>query len=647
MRPAGTGSAARWLRPGLGVLALAAGGVLLWRLAGGPGYETGPAPPEPVPDPRTDYDTPFVNVRPGVRYVGDAACLPCHEDIARTFSRHPMGNSAAPARGAATAEESGAGHNNPFTAFGLTFRVRREGGKLIHEELVAAGDGKEPFARLAAEVDLVIGSGRHGKSYVVSRDGFLYQSPISWYSGKQVWDISPGYHRDRHFTRAVGPECLFCHTNHAGHVPGTVNRYEPDGFRGHSIGCERCHGPGEAHARKQGANPPPAGFDETIVNPTHLAAPLREAVCQQCHLQGEKRVLRRGRDWFEFRPGMPVYAFWSVFVRLPEFTDRHKAVGQFEQMHLSRCYLGSGGRLDCTSCHNPHRAPAPEERVAYFRSRCLNCHRDRGCSLPEPRRLGQHPDDDCTACHMPKGDVTRIAHTALTDHRVLRRPDPSRGKSSPPRPLRPGEVPILHYHRGQEGVDEAEVRRALGIALGTLALQQGPRAFPLVPMALERLEESVRRWPDDVAAWEARGNCLRVAARFEEALRAYERALELAPDREEALSGAAAAASALGETERAVELCRRLLRVNPWEADYHYLYASLLSREQDWPAAEAACRKCLGLHPTHPGGRQLRVACLLRLGREGEARAEFERLLALEPARGFELRRWFAGEAGK
>src|SRR3712207_8836821 len=43
--------------------------------------------------------------------------------------------------------------------------------------------------------------------------------------------------------------------------------------------------------------------------------------------------------------------------------------------------------LGCISCHDPHRLPDLEERVPYFRERCLNCHSEgRGCNLAEPDR---------------------------------------------------------------------------------------------------------------------------------------------------------------------------------------------------------------------------------------------------------------------
>ena len=118
----------------------------------------------------------------------------------------------------------------------------------------------------------------------------------------------------------------------------------------------------------------------TIVNPRHLARPLREAVCEQCHLLGTHRIERPGRGPFDYRPGFPTADFFAVFERADK--PRNKAVGHVEQMKASRCYRGSEGRLGCTSCHDPHRAPAPEEKVAIYRGRCLDCHSKNGCSLP-------------------------------------------------------------------------------------------------------------------------------------------------------------------------------------------------------------------------------------------------------------------------
>ena len=130
-----------------------------------------------------------------------------------------------------------------------------------------------------------------GIAYLIERDEFLFQSPIAWYARAQRWDLPPGYQKsNRHFDAPIHSACLFCHSNRSEPVAGTANRYRPPFFAGHAIGCERCHGPGELHA----ADPIlVGGRDLTIVNPAALEPELRDAVCQQCHLNGQKRVLRR------------------------------------------------------------------------------------------------------------------------------------------------------------------------------------------------------------------------------------------------------------------------------------------------------------------------------------------------------------------
>jgi hypothetical protein len=105
--------------------------------------------------------------------------------------------------------------------------------------------------------------------------------------------------------------------------------------------------------------------------------------------------------------------------------SRRRAVGHVEQMRNSACYQKSGNELGCISCHNPHRLPTAGERVSYYQNRCLECHADRGCSLPRPARIAQNRADDCTACHMPALSASDIAHTALTDHSIPRHPVPS------------------------------------------------------------------------------------------------------------------------------------------------------------------------------------------------------------------------------
>ena len=216
----------------------------------------------------------------------------------------------------------------------------------------------------------VLGSGTRALAFLMGRDDYLFESPITWYSQKRAWGHSPGYDvNDRHFERQITPGCLTCHANAAEHVEGTEGRYRPPTFRGHAIGCERCHGPGELHVRE-----PVDKSGPNIVNPRDLAPALREDVCQQCHLLGGTTIALYGREITEYRPGLPLREFVTIFVHPPGAPGEHANGDHVEQMHESRCFRASRGKLGCISCHDPHALPPAEAKVAYYRDRCLECH---------------------------------------------------------------------------------------------------------------------------------------------------------------------------------------------------------------------------------------------------------------------------------
>jgi len=76
------------------------------------------------------------------------------------------------------------------------------------------------------EVHHVIGSGTRGYSYITDRHGYLFQTAISWFSQKHIWDKSPGFLADRFAGRPIVEACLFCHANRAPAMEGYRNRYE-------------------------------------------------------------------------------------------------------------------------------------------------------------------------------------------------------------------------------------------------------------------------------------------------------------------------------------------------------------------------------------------------------------------------------------
>ncbi|MBX9584609.1 MAG: cytochrome c family protein, partial [Gemmataceae bacterium] len=287
----------------------------------------------PPPDPRLTFDTPYRNVKPGAKYVGDAACAGCHPTIDKTYHQHPMGRSAALVGHGPPVERFDPAAKPTFTAGGFELSAEKTPAGMVHR--AKARDGA---AEYVAAAEIAIGSGTRGRSYLTADGGAVWQTPVSWFGPDAKWDLSPGFRLGTGARRAVIPECLFCHVDHVEPVPGAENRYKEPLFSGQvAIGCERCHGPGELHVAERAGGAAPAGPDTSVVNPKHLPPALKSAVCEQCHLQGERRVVRRGRELWEFRPGLPMELFQSVFVRHPDIADRHKSVGQFEQMEKSKC----------------------------------------------------------------------------------------------------------------------------------------------------------------------------------------------------------------------------------------------------------------------------------------------------------------------
>lgn len=579
----------------------------------------------------------YQNLDPGVKYVGDAACAGCHVSESETYQHHPMGRCLLPIADQAAHDRYDPASNNPFEGAGFQFLIERHGDKVVHRAR-RLGPAGQVVVEKTLPIHYVLGSGTRGYSYLTDLDGFVFQSPVSWFSQKHGWDLSPGFESIYPPERVVEESCLYCHANRVEAVPHSRNHFREPLFRGYSIGCERCHGPGELHvqARERG-EVVWTKVDPTIVNPRDLSPDRREAVCQQCHLQGDERVPRYERKQSDYRPGLRLQDFWSVFVGAPGFNDRNKAVGQVEQMYSSRCFKESGGKLGCISCHDPHVLPSESERVAFYRDRCLACHAVGNCTAAQASR--ERVSDSCMACHMARRQSSDIVHTALTDHRILRAPSAAE-PTQLVRPMpRPGEVPLVSFFTGPSYPDPS---RELGLALVHLSRQPGPVRQMAVPLATPRLQEAVKKSPTDASAWEGLGWVLSLQSRQEEAMDAYREALKQVPDRETTLGMAAELAGLLGHLDEEISYLQQLRTLNPWIWKYRFELAKLLAQRGQWQSALDEIEKAVPLSPANAPTRLLLVDCLLHLGARSRAEKELGVLIALNPAEEKSLRSWFA-----
>ena len=364
-----------------------------------------------------------------------------------------------------------------------------------------------------------IGSRRMGRSYAFPDHGYLYQAPVGYYANKAAWDMAPGYALDRHpdFNRPITRECLFCHASGARAEPGTLNRIA-NWSKLDGIGCARCHADGAQHSA--------APRRDNIVNPARLRGPARSAVCEQCHLSGEARVIMRGKSLHEFQPGQDLSDYLDVFVS--RAAGGVRVAGHAEALARSRC--AQAEEMWCGACHNPHRP------VAEYRQKCLGCHTVDQCPSPE-RQTG-----DCARCHMPKARAYDGGHTVFTDHSIPRKPLT---------PRKPVAELIPYFARP---LPEAASQRNLGMAYASIGALE--KAWPLLRVA-------VQTKPRDAPLYAQLALLLEAGGRVEQAIDFYRMSLEIDGGQDTAITRLGLLMAQRGHTAEARRLLDQALHRNP------------------------------------------------------------------------------------
>ncbi len=324
-------------------------------------------------------------------FVGNAACAPCHPDVVRKYEQTPMARSTRPVDGKVPPGTFRHAPSNTTYTITTSGQVQMRRGNTTESQ----------------HFDYVVGSGAEGLTYLISKAGFLFQAPITWYRRTNRWDASPGYQNDATMAwdRPIEPSCLMCHSSQVTPVYGTLNKYVAPPFRQNGVACERCHGPGSEHIATAGS-----ASRTPMVVPSKLDPERRDDVCRQCHLMGEARIPRPGHIFGEYRAGARLADYVAYFVMDDPNGPALRTTSHIEKLNASRCKLASGNKLWCGTCHDTHSTPDDPE--TWYRSKCQTCH--------EPQTCGR--GDNCIACHMPKSQATDAGHGAFTDHSIPRRP---------------------------------------------------------------------------------------------------------------------------------------------------------------------------------------------------------------------------------
>jgi predicted CXXCH cytochrome family protein len=586
------------------------------------------------------------------------------------------------------------------------YSLAERDGKAYQRRWQVGYQGKEENAE-ELQIDYVMGSGNHVRTYLhrTSR-GTLIELPLAWYAEKGgMWAMNPGYDTAApDMRRKVGYDCMFCHNGYpqipADHgVPGSepvFGQGMPEG-----IDCQRCHGPGAKHVRvAQTSGAKKETIRAAILNPARLTPERQMEVCMQCHLETTSRRLpnaikRFKRGPFSYRPDEPLGNFMIFFDNAPASGrgGKFEIVSSAYRLRQSRCYLASGRKLTCETCHNPHDIPRGEAAVKHYAQVCRQCH---GAAFENMVAANRHPREaDCASCHMPKRRTEDVVHAVMTDHLIQRRkpsrdllvefperneteatsyqgevvpyyPDPlprtdenalyvavaqvsEKSNLTAGRAQLASEVERQHPARvefyiglGDAWRDSGDPRRSIGPY--EEALKRDSKSI----VALKRLgvvlkdagefsrlgevlQKAVQAAPADPAVWFEMGSFDSDQGRYTQAMGELEKAVALDPDLAEAWQNLGVAYAESGQFDRAEAAFRQALRIHPYDARTYANLGKALASKRDDTQALYCYEKAVTLRPDYAVARFDYGVLLARLNRLDESRAQMELVVREDP----------------
>jgi hypothetical protein len=113
-------------------------------------------------------------------YVDPAVCAGCHQDIAKTYKLTGMGHSLYGPTAENTVEDYTTRNAVDHAASGLTYTMVERDGK-YYQRRSEKGFGGHETNVIEQQIDYVIGSGNHARSYLHrTADGKRIELPVSW-----------------------------------------------------------------------------------------------------------------------------------------------------------------------------------------------------------------------------------------------------------------------------------------------------------------------------------------------------------------------------------------------------------------------------------------------------------------------------------
>ncbi|QDT31297.1 multiheme c-type cytochrome [Thalassoglobus polymorphus] len=322
--------------------------------------------------------------------VSQERCAECHSDITDEFHLAPHSRTLKRVPPDEFIEKF-AGRSVKLQGTGVEMEYR------VEDDRLAVSSSAYPRE---LPIEWIFGSGTHACTPLITwtdahgKTTSLEHS-VSWYpDGKLARTLGMEELKETEGLLALGvprtpAQTVNCFGCHATHVPVHQGKIDFDGIEP-GIGCIRCHKGTAEHVRNMDE-----GFAATIERFSQLSP--REAVdrCGECHRRADELD-------GEIRPDDKT---------LPRFASVGLVQSPcFKQQAGMKLPSGKPARLDCTTCHDPHRPAIRDWKV--HTAVCLDCHHSNNEAAHDCPRAAR--DSNCLKCHMPK--VPANEHLEFTDH---------------------------------------------------------------------------------------------------------------------------------------------------------------------------------------------------------------------------------------
>jgi len=340
-------------------------------------------------------------------YAGSHTCITCHKEMYDSYAKTPHYKTSAWMNGEklidAPYPEDSIIYNDNLS---VTVRKKTDG---FYQSAWSRG-----LLAASHRMDMVVGSGKKGQTFLFKSDNKFYQLPLSWSVEAQNWINSPGYPADKvMFNRMVYVKCFECHATYADEQLNYTGEPEFDSSKiVLSISCETCHGPGKKHVQYHNENPGDKK-GKYIINTKVLSRQQQLDACASCHSGLRENI----KPAFSFLPGSKLDDFFKPSYHKDSAAKPDVHGNQYALLAASKCFKQSMV-LNCSSCHNVHQKESNNKEV--FAQRCMNCHNDGGNNFCTEKNVEKQVlINKCIDCHMPMQESGQINFNAGSEKKTM------------------------------------------------------------------------------------------------------------------------------------------------------------------------------------------------------------------------------------